>query len=191
MGSRIATVLRRPKLLALDTFTDANGTGAAAHAPDLGPAWVVLAGTWEIQGDRLRKTLDNGVHQALVQDLGRTDLRLAVEITVPAGGYASVGVRVQDQDNGWMVQLDDTGAPDNMKIFERSAGVFYQRAVLNSPLGGTHRVEVDCRGSEIAARLDGGNEIRYEGATAFAGATQFGPWGYTANAEWDNWEVRS
>jgi hypothetical protein len=68
-----------------DTFTDANGTALAAHAPDIdheGGGWTELAGVWTIQGNQA--TVTSVAQARAVIDCGLANGRIKADIMIGA-----------------------------------------------------------------------------------------------------------
>ena len=61
--------------VALDTFTDTNGTSLDAHTMDVGSGWTELGSSaWEIQGNRVEKTANNNTTEAAVVECSEADI---------------------------------------------------------------------------------------------------------------------
>src|SRR3989442_10527835 len=69
-------------VLLRDTFTDADGTGLAAHTMDAGGGWSVLAGTVETQSnkaDHNNNAANTSTYAAA--DAGRADVTVSADVT--------------------------------------------------------------------------------------------------------------
>lgn len=184
-----AVLLRRKARPGRDTFTGADATNITAHTPDAGPAWQVLAGTWALLANQLRKSATDATHEAIVQDLGSPDVTVKIDLTIPVGKFGIVGTRIQDMNNAWIAQVDQAGA--NLKIFERAAGVFTQRAsgAAAVPAATQKTLTMDARGSSVTATWGTDPSINYASAATGLGINQHGPWAYNTTVDNDNWEA--
>lgn len=182
-----------PGVVVQDDFTDANGTPITAHvvAPVNipGNAWVVNAGTWEIQSNALVKTATAAAHETCTLDCGLADCTVSADLTVPGGGgYTGLACRESDNANGWYIELSQ---PSNQLIlYEVNGGSFTARDVqaLTLVAGSTYTVSVVMSGTSIAATV-GATTASYGSATFNQLVTKHGFRCYTGNSACNNFVV--
>jgi hypothetical protein len=103
----------RPDLVALDQFTDANGTALEAHTMDKGPGWSAEAGGMTIQGNQARANTFSASRCFYDTDPGVPDYVVRCGINPPAAGAC-----------GLCVQSDVALAFGMLFILDRAAGEF-------------------------------------------------------------------
>lgn len=182
-----------PELLALDSFTDANGVALTAHTPNVGPMWSAVHGTFDIQGGQANTTAINGtsgVANATV-NVGRADVLIQALARFPSGGSAGLTARLTDGTNYWTVRFN----AGSFALFEIVAGTPTSRAsaVISASINTLYEITMRCTGTAITAtwRLPGGSltTIQYASATFNQAATQHGLRAGAVGVRYDDFSV--
>jgi hypothetical protein len=164
-----------PRLL--DRFTDADGTGLAAHAMNVGAGWTVQSGTWSVQGNQANKTNAIAAVEFVTADAGAADVTAQADVTLGTGWTLGLTVRFQDTSNNYHLVLGGSGA-QKVDLYEVNGGSLVQRAsaTASSTLAGgnTYTLAALCAGSSITASLNGTQQFSYGSASFNASQTRFG-----------------
>lgn len=182
---------RGARLLLRDTFTDTNGVLIAAHTPELGGAWTLRNGGYNLQDNQLNvSSAGTGTAGTLAtQDAGTPNVDAYLDVIAGSGDYVQgiIG-RYTDVNNLWLVGIYRAGS--QIVIYEVNGGTttLRQQAAKAFVAGNTYRLRARFSGSVITAWVDGGSEIAYGSATLNATATHFGPRQAVNTNRADNWE---
>lgn len=133
-----------------DTFTDLDGTLLTAHTPETGQAWLVDAGTWEINTNKARRTDAIIATRCRVASIGATEYTLTSDTDVT--GTAGFHVRCVDAINRFECRI----APDatTLRIDEITADVRTTRATTTIPkMDGLYAARVVVTNSKITFRV--------------------------------------
>jgi len=125
--------LRRSKdadVILRDSFTDSNDTAIADHTPDRnspGNAWVLVAGTFQIQSNKLTLITAATPTSAYI-DLETANLDITVTLNLgDTTGFVILYIlfRYLDNDNYWQFRYD--GNNQRFMLVENTAGSFTTR----------------------------------------------------------------
>ena len=180
-----------------DAFTDADSTNLSAHTiyPTNTPvtAWTVAVGSAQIQGNRVQG-MTNAADNVVVCDSGVADT--TIKAVVNEGATASdIGIvfRYLDADNYWLLFLGHQTGPNVFRIYERTGGVFTQRATAAQTVttNTDYNLQVVLSGNSMTGTINGGNSINYSssvGASRTKHGLYFVPQGSSATKA-DNFRV--
>jgi len=150
-----------------DTFTAADGTNLAGHAPDVaaylatGQTWSVLtAPTATMKIVSNKATVDAGSNPVARISAGiATGYVLTADINTATVG-AGILVRVKDATNWW--QIASLVASDELTIAESNAGVLTIRATTPMVVGASvlYTVTITLSGATITAQI-GATTVSY------------------------------
>ena len=178
--------------LALDTFTDPNGTALASHGMDVGPGWTVHSGTWVIWNGGARLS-SNTVDAIATVDAGVADVVVGCTMRPHTATNRRPGVivRFTDSANFWCLRARVD--IDRWDLDEVAAGVRVTRATHASTidLGTSYAIAITASGSSIGFAIDGGGPAPYASATHNQGATRHGIYGFRSEGDWarDDFQV--
>jgi hypothetical protein len=116
-SNRVGQQLWAPETiyLAVDTFTDTNGTLLNAHTMDVGSGWTA-PNEFVISENKLTNngSVENAAYRAVTETL-KADVEITMSITIPDYGQYLGGILLRYQDNThyWlcMVERDADGTP--------------------------------------------------------------------------------
>lgn len=88
---------------AYDSFTDANGTAIASHAPEKGGPWASFGGafTRTIESNRLSVAANGGAEGGIQIDAGAADVTITVDLASVQDSYMGIVFNWQDASNFW------------------------------------------------------------------------------------------
>lgn len=156
--------------IALDTFTDTNGTSLDAHTMDIGSGWTnggQDAANWNIQSNRADYASANWDHayiETLVSDVFiETDCRFNGVGPVGVSSGAGIVLRRSSDTAYWMLTVRD----DDLTLFENNSGYTSRAsAVITATVVDTdYKATAIAEGQTITCFMNGGNKISYALAT--------------------------
>lgn len=164
-----------------DTFTDANGTGLAAHTPDVGTGWAANS-SWNggavgaIQNNAHYGGITNCVWYCDAAPSSTADYRVIIDTSVQAfggnflGAWAGVRLGTTTQD-GYFLQVRDNGG-FQIILFKVVSG---STTTLNTVTpGGTYgdcKAIIECEGTAIRCKVQRASDGQW--------ATSGGSWSAT------------
>lgn len=156
-----------------DRFDGANGTGLAAHTPDVGDAWTVHDGTPTLDGAGGLTDAETFVAAA---ECGATDVTIVL-VAAEAAVFRVV-FRLTDAANYWYAEY--VVADEVLRLHEVVAGVPTLRAGVGTDQTGAARtLTVAVVGTTVSATLDGGAALNYGTMATGLAATAHGIGGDT------------
>ncbi len=186
-----------PPILVSDTFTDTDGTGLADHTPEVGGAWTVVSGTWQIQGNRAQNTAAGGVPRAEI-DAGTPDVDVTCTVrphTVADfnGTLPGIGVRRTAGGSYWLVRLTRAfGAGEGVQLLQvddsetQTTRLTHAATIANDT---DYLLRVRAEGDILTAWLDGVKLFAWNvaghadaGTKVVLSAASF----TTSGGQWDN-----
>lgn len=144
----------------LDTFTDTDSTGLAAHTMDVGDGWTVDVGTPTINGNRARFESNSGLTNERARtptDSADGTLTTTVNFDTATTGLNVVYIifRWQDADNHWRLALKESS---NLLELEKRVGGTTTVVASSSKTWSTatdYDVSITMDGDSISATVDG------------------------------------
>jgi len=114
-----------PSYLYYGTFTAANGTPLASYTPEVGAAFSIDSGTWEINNNAARMT-DNTDGRLCHVDVGASNYIMTASLVSDswADRFPGMVFRFVDSSNFWLAQIQGT----LLILYECTAGGFTSRA---------------------------------------------------------------
>jgi hypothetical protein len=156
-------------ILTLDTFTDANGTGLAAHHMNVGSGWTQRATVGQVVTIQANQASfnPNGILGDEVWTVPTTQSNGTIIMSFQLGNSAGAGtaggpvLRFQDINNDTMLQAFVQGS--EFAIYEKVSGSFLRRASATVTIssGTPYTVVVVFSGPAVTATLNGANMITY------------------------------
>lgn len=184
-------------LLIVDSFTGANGTALAVHAPEVnnpGATWLSSGATPApfLSGNTAGIAAGAG-HLQTTLNVNASDVRVSTDVKVPSGNFfAGLAFRFVNANNHLLL----VAYADSLQLLRRQGGQFTllaSQSVGPIAAGSTHRLEVHATGSTIEGWWD--NVARLTVAEPFQqAATRHGlAWqsAYDPNTTFDNFEIRA
>lgn len=96
------------------SFDGADGTDLASYVPEVGPAFAVHSGVWQLAGNKLRLLSMTAGRSHATVNVGVADVTFVVQITYPASDDFRSGLIINRLNNGnyWMVWVNsESGGP--------------------------------------------------------------------------------
>lgn len=176
--------------LAMDTFTDTNGTSLDAHTMDLGTGWTEQTGNWDIQSNQANRVTGSTVSVATTET-GQADVVLECVIDVGSASETSKVVsRFVDNNNHWYTQYNPAAGGGQFQLFEFAAGVPISRAAVTSVgATGASRFVSIMDNEDFTAWIKDDNRLTYGAAAAGKTATLHGIGAFVGGtlSKWDKW----
>lgn len=149
---------RYGKYLIYDTFTGANGTALASHAPEKGGAWTTVSGAATIQSNKLRV---DTVTFLGVQDVANANVDVTAKVTLASGSSTYIVVRYVDATHLWMGGI--SASINQVVLYDINGGATLRAGTAFTPTIGTeYLLRVVCSGDLLTVTVDGGNAISFE-----------------------------
>jgi len=152
----------------VDTFTDSDGVGLAAHTPDTnipGNPWVSVAGVWKILSNKTYPSSSvTNPHSSI--DSTYADCSVQVDITlISTSSRTGLIARYTDPNNYWGLTLSISSGL--LELIERNGGTVYARASISVTIanGETHTLKLVMSGTNFTGTMDGANTITYSSSS--------------------------
>lgn len=208
----VPRVVSGDTIIGRDTFTDTNGTNLVTHTAEVGGAWTVHNGTFEIQSNKTSITAFTSTLARATQNLGVSDVEAQVAIATPsawnAEGRLRTGLVMRFIDTNNYVQIRlfrDVGQPsaDEIEViqFVGGAGGIVHKVQLGPmyALSTVYMLKAQAIGNLLMVFLDKGDGNGSRPCMAFymdaalAGATRFGIYSddVDSGAVFDNWSAKA
>ena len=189
--SRLLTLLR-PKggPLFYDTFTDANGTSLAAHAPDkdrVGGGWAINEGAIAIQSNLAQSS--GGAWNSAMADVGTADVSISVKVIRGSADGVGLLLRRDTSSRYWLAEINASA----IRLLERdSTTTVRASAAVSTTVGPQYTLHAAVAGETMSVSIPAlAVTASYGSASAYKTRTQHGLFGFGANHKWDDFEVNA
>lgn len=184
--TKLSALPPAPTIFFKDNFTAADLTNLNGRIPDVGPAWVVTNGAWDIMSDHGRCTsgASGGLAGIVAGDAGQANGLITSTIRLAATDVGGMIFRYTDNNNFWLLRVDRfSGALD---IYTRIAGAYTLRAhgVIAMSAGVWYPFSTELDGDDVSCSFDGGAPITFT-STFNNTATRHGLFADEANESFD------
>ncbi len=177
--------MRDGTVLLSDTFTGADGTEISARNPDVGPAYTVSNGSFQIASNR-GKAITISTHCLALADVGQSDNLSLSAIgnlaTTGGGDIHAVAVVFRATDATHWVKVDVYQEGNLIRLIEDDGGAFATRATgavaVTDGVNFTFKAVI--AGTQITAYFNG--TAIFTATSSFnQAATLVGPYGFHNN----------
>lgn len=146
--------LHAGRVLFADQFTDANGTGIASHAPNVGTSWTSTLGAFQIQSNTLTATAE-GHNLAKTNSLVIPDYTVSLIYTSGIADGFGMYIGVRDKDDAFQNYVNCGIESDNarMVLYEVISGVSNIRSSAGFTVSQSTQHQVKVRVSKTRVDL--------------------------------------
>ena len=153
------------KMLIVDTFTASNrpiDTHTALELNDAGGAYVELSGAYNIQTNAVENNTPAG-NNVVHKETDEADVVITMDGLIgTAGQSVGINARVVDDDNAWVLNLEDGN--QRIAIYElTTASGFTLKASTGMTVTDsvTYSIEFTLSGTSLTGKVDGANDVTF------------------------------
>lgn len=173
-----------------DTFHDTNGTNLTAHTMNSGLGWGITSGTWTINSNVLKQTVNDGTNREAYSDAQAANVTNTLVATTPSTGQYWLGavIRFIDDNNYWRCGLDTAGPV--LYLQEDTGGTRTTRASTSASVTAPNNTSITtvlaASGNSITVTSSAGGSLSFSSSShntaTLCGITAYDDGSYTSPA---------